>query len=266
MFLDRNYTIIPVHQAFSSLVYPLQYLVNAPSRLMTWSRSVWGTKQALFDEAEALYAEQLQLKAELQQFLALQKENAALKSLLALSKSSKHHMMAAEVLTLKTAATRHLLVINKGKRDGVSSGQLVLDTEGVTGQVIEVGFMTSTVLLISDSASAVPVRNQRTGETAILAGTNQPERLSLIYLPKTASVQQGDVLLTSGLGKRYPAGYPVGVVEGVDNPSGEAFIRVDVRPFTRYHRNRLVLLVWPDEADMAFANEATARLARKGAK
>lgn len=256
MFLDRSYTIVPIHQVLNVLVYPLQYVVDIPTRFMNWSYLAWTSKQVLLDETRALYTEQLRLKIALQKLSSLQNENAELKALLDLSRSSEDKTMAAEILKLETAPTRHFLLINKGKHDGVEAGQLVIDTEGVTGQVIEVGLFSSKVLLISDSASAVPVRNQRTGETAILAGTNKPERLSLIYLPKTASVEPGDVLVTSGLGARYPAGYPVGVVERVDNPLGEAFIRIDVRPLTRYHRNRLVLIVWRSEKNIEEAEEA----------
>ncbi len=264
IFLDKNYTILPLHQLLTSAASPFQYVVDAPGRLIAWSRGLWGSKQALLDETRALYEEQLRLKVILQQLTSLQNENTILKSLLALSEQSKHPMMTAQVLAVETTQTRHVLVINKGKKDGILLGQLVLDTEGVMGQVIEVGFMTSTVLLISDSASAVPVRNQRTGETAIVAGTNLPERLSLIYLPKTASVEIGDVLVTSGLGKTYPEGYPVGMVNKVDNPPGEAFIRIDVKPFTRYHRSRMVLLVWPDEKAGALKKEIKVRLSKQG--
>jgi rod shape-determining protein MreC len=266
MFLDRSHAIVPVHRFFASLVYPLQYVVDAPGRIFSWSRFFWGSKEALLDEARALHEEQLYLKAELQQLLDIQSENAILKSLLALSKQSKHQTMAAKILALETTATRHLFIINKGKRDGVILGQLVLDTAGVTGQVIDVGLISSTVLLISDAASAVPVRNQRTGETGLLAGTNTPEHLSLHYLPKTASVQVGDVLVTSGLGLHYPEGYPVGVVDAVGNPSGEAFIRIDVRPFTHYARDRLVLLVWPDKKNKAMQKEVKTRLKKQGKK
>jgi rod shape-determining protein MreC len=255
MFLDRSHMIVPVHRMFASLVYPFQYAVDAPGRVMAWSRVFWGSKKVLLDEARVLHEEQLQLKVELQQLLALQNENHVLNALLAVSKRSAHQTTAAQILAFETTVTRHLFIINKGKQDGVTIGQLVLDSEGVTGQIIDVGPITSTVLLISDAASAVPVRNQRTGETAILAGTNALERLSLIYLPKTASVQAGDVLVTSGLGLRYPEGYPVGVVERVDNPSGEAFVRVDVRPFTHYYRDRLVLLVWPDKKNKILQKE-----------
>ncbi len=228
MCLDRSHLIAPVHRVFASVASPFQYIVDTPGRIARWSRGVWGSKQALLHETKALHQEQLALKVRLQQFAALEKENDVLKNLLALTKETQYPTRAARVLAFQAMPTRHLLVINKGKKDGVTSGQLVLDTRGVTGQVIDVGLFTSTVLLISDAASAVPVRNQNTGETAILSGTNTLERLSLNYLPKTAHVKPGDVLVTSGLGLRYPAGYPVGVVEAVDNPAGEAFIRVVV--------------------------------------
>jgi rod shape-determining protein MreC len=247
MCVDKHYNLLPLHRIFSSIVFPVQYAVDAPGRLALWSRGVWGSKQALLDEARVLHEEQLHLKVALQQMLALQDENTVLKSLLHASQQSKHQTAMANILSIETSQSRHTVLINKGKQDGVLPGQLVIDTEGVTGQVIAVNLMTSTVLLISDASSAIPVRNQRTGETTILAGTNQPQHLSLIYLPKTTTVQVGDVLVTSGLGEQYPEGYPVGVVNQVDNPGGEAFVRIDVTPFTHYHRDRMVLLIWPDK-------------------
>jgi rod shape-determining protein MreC len=104
--------------------------------------------------------------------------------------------------------------------------------------------MTSAVLLISDSKSAVPVSNNRTGERAILVGTNSIDQLSLINLPKTSSIHPGDILVTSGLGRRYPEGYPVGKVEKVNSIPGEDFVKVTVSPIALLNRNRLVLLIW----------------------
>jgi rod shape-determining protein MreC len=120
--------------------------------------------------------------------------------------------------------------------------------------------MTSTVLLISDSKSAVPVLNNRTGERAILVGTNSLDQLSLINLPKTASIHPGDVLVTSGLGGRYPEGYPVGKVEKVSSIPGEDFVKVMVSPIALLNRNRLVLLIWPDFDQEQLAVQINERL------
>ncbi|MDF1683330.1 MAG: rod shape-determining protein MreC [Legionellaceae bacterium] len=263
MFADHHYGNMPIHRIFSCVIYPVQYVMDAPTRLIQWTRLTWTSKQALLAENERLRHQQLYLQSQNMQSLMLQDENTSLKELLALSQTVKHRSMAADVLAVSTGHTRQVVIINKGKQAGVVLGQLVLDTQGVMGQVIDVGLRTSTILLISDANSAVPVKNQRTGEKAILNGTNSTTQLSLINLPKTVSVQKGDVLLTSGLGQQYPAGYPVGVVEKVTLPPGEDFIRVSVRPLTALARNQLVLLVWPDEQTIALNQEVGSRLRKQ---
>lgn len=266
MFADHHYGTMPIHRVFASFIFPFQYATDAPIRLINWTRLTWTSKQDLLAENERLRHQQLYLQSQNMQSLMLQDENASLKALLALSQTVKHRSMAADVLAVNTGHARQVVIINKGKQAGVVLGQLVLDTEGVMGQVIDVGSRTSTVLLVSDVNSAVPVRNQRTGEKAILNGTNNTRHLSLIHLPKTVSVQQGDVLLTSGLGQQYPAGYPVGVVETVTIHPGEEFIRVSVRPLTSPDRNHLVLLVWPDEQKIVLNQEVDSRLQKQKVK
>jgi len=266
MLADHHYGTMPIHRVFSSFIFPVQYATDAPIRLINWTRLTWTSKQDLLAANERLRHQQLYLQSQNMQSLMLQDENASLKALLALSQTVKHRSMAADVLAVNTGHARQVVIINKGKQAGVVLGQLVLDTEGVMGQVIDVGLKTSTVLLVSDVNSAVPVRNQRTGEKAILNGTNNTRHLSLIHLPKTVSVQQGDVLLTSGLGQQYPAGYPVGVVETVTIHPGEEFIRVSVHPLTSLNRNHLVLLVWPDEQKLALNQEVDTRLQKQKVK
>ena len=159
-------------------------------------------------------------------------------------------------MAVDTTPSRQVLILNKGSRDGVFVGQPVLDAKGVMGQIIDVGLMTSTILLISDAKCAVPIRNNRTGERAILVGTNSMTHLSLIHLPGTSSIVKGDLLVTSGLGRRYPEGYPVGRVEDITHKPGDEFMTVRVAPIARLNRNRLVLLIWPEEEH----NELTAQI------
>jgi rod shape-determining protein MreC len=155
------------------------------------------------------------------------------------------------------------VVLNTGKRDGAYVGQPVLDAKGIMGQIVDVGPITSTVLLISDSKSAVPVRNNRTGERAILVGTNDIEELSLINLPKTSSIHPGDVLVTSGLDRHYPEGYPVGLVEQVNSIPGDDFVKVKVKPVALLNRNRLVLLIGPDAEQEQLTKQINKRLNAK---
>lgn len=247
MFSDYRYHYLDnVRSGFSLIVSPLQYAVDYPVRVVGWVQSLVSAKKALIDENMRLRYQQTALEAELQKLLVIQKENSQLKELLLTSSQADMRAMAAQILAVDTSNARQIVVLNKGNRDGVYSGQPILDAKGVMGQVVDVGPMTSTVLLISDSKSAVPVRNNRTGERAILVGTNSLDQLSLINLPKTASIHPGDVLVTSGLGGRYPEGYPVGKVEKVTSLPGEDFVKVVVSPIALLNRNRLVLLIWPD--------------------
>ena len=214
MFSDYHYRYLDsVRSGFSLMVSPLQYAVDYPVRMIGWVQSLVSAKKALIDENVQLRYQQTILEAELQKLLVIQKENLQLKELLLTSSKADMRAMAAQILAVETSNSRQVVVLNKGKRDGVYVGQPVLDAKGVMGQMIDVGPMTSTVLLISDSKSAVPVSNNRTGERAILVGTNDIEELSLINLPKTSSIHPGDVLVTSGLDRQYPEGYPVGLVE-----------------------------------------------------
>ncbi|MDA9272276.1 rod shape-determining protein MreC [bacterium] len=248
MIADYHYQSIGhVRSGFSTLVSPVQFAVDYPVRVMEWIRSLISSKTTLINENMRLRYQQTVLEAELQKFLSVRNENLELKELLSASSSASMRAMAAQILAVDTTSSRQLLVLDKGTRDGVLVGLPVLDAKGVMGQIIDVGLMTSTVLLISDSKCAVPVRNDRTGERAILVGTNNMGRLSLINLPKTSSIVKGDLLVTSGLGRRYPEGYPVGRVEDVKITSGDDFIKVSVSPVAWLNRSRLVLLIWPEE-------------------
>ncbi len=214
----------------------------------------------MIDENIQLRYQQTLLEAKLQKLLVIRNENSQLKELLSASVKSSERAMAAEILAVDTTSSRQLLILNKGKHDSVYVGQPVLDAKGITGQVIDVGMNTSTVLLISDSKSAVPVRNNRTGERAILVGKNSMSELLLINLPKSSSITIGDLLVTSGLGRRYPEGYPVGKVEKIQTLPGDDFIKVTVSPLAQLNRNRLVLLIWPDKAEAELTKQIDERL------
>lgn len=265
MVADSHYRYLDsARSGFSLLIFPVQYAVDYPVRVVGWVRSLVSTKKALIDENMQLRYHQTLLESELQKLLVLQNENSQLKELLAASSSANVRAMVGEILAVDMSSSRQLLVLNKGKRDGVLLGQPVLDAKGVMGQVVDVGYMTSTVLLISDSKCAVPVQNNRTGERAILVGTNSISKLALINLPKTSTIAKGDLLVTSGLGRRYPEGYPVGRVEEITNISGEEFIKVSVSPLASLNRNRLVLLVWPEEEHAELTSQINERMRAMG--
>lgn len=261
MFADYHYHALGQARSLLTLIVsPVQYLVDYPMRMIGWFHSLVSTKKSLIDENIQLRYQQTLLEAKMQKLLVIRRENSQLKALLSASASSSDRTMAAEILAVDTTSSRQLLVLNKGSSDNVFVGQPVLDAKGVTGQVIDVGIKTSTVLLISDAKSAVPVRNDRTGERAILIGTNSMSQLSLINLPKSSPIAKGDLLVTSGLGQRYPEGYPVGRVDDIHILPGEDFIKVSVSPIALLNRSRLVLLIWPDKERAELSEQIDERI------
>jgi rod shape-determining protein MreC len=141
-------------------------------------------------------------------------------------------------------AFRERVLVDKGAQDGVFVGQAVLDAGSVFGQVARVGQLTAEVILISDATHAIPVQINRNGLRTIAAGTGDMGRLKLPYLPTSADVVVGDLLVTSGLGGGFPAGYPVGTVAEVKRDPAQSLADVDVKPAAALDRSRELMFVW----------------------
>ncbi|MCY1411219.1 rod shape-determining protein MreC [compost metagenome] len=151
-------------------------------------------------------------------------------------------------------------------------GQPVLDARGLMGQVVEVMPYTARVLLLTDTTHSIPVQVNRNGLRAIASGTGNPERLELRHVADTADIKEGDLLVSSGLGQRFPAGYPVATVKEVIHDSGQPFAVVRAVPTARLNRSRYLLLVFSDRrtpeqraVDAALAQEAADREAAAAA-
>lgn len=228
------------------LVYPLQWAVNVPHQLWSWSLNSLASRQKLYDENEALRAQQLLLTAQLQKLMILEQENTELRELLKSSEHLSGRAMAAELLALSSNPAEQVIIVNRGLRDKIYSGQPVLDAFGVVGEVIDVTPFTSKVMLITDFRSAVPVQNSRNGLRAIAAGLGAENRVALKNVPDTSDVQVGDVFVTSGLGARYPLGYPVGKVISVEKNSDARFSKIILKPLAHLNRDTHVLLMTED--------------------
>ena len=125
----------------------------------------------------------------------------------------------------------------------------MIGSEGLMGQVTDVFSSRSRVLLITDITHALPVQVQRNGLRSIAEGMGDG-RLRLRYISPTMDIVAGDLLESSGLGDRYPAGYPVGAVESIRRDPGKTFVEVIVAPGEPLNRRRNVLLIFPSEAQL----------------
>jgi rod shape-determining protein MreC len=246
MILDKRVeAITEVRAALSMPLVPLQYLVSWPIQFVDKVRDTVSTYDSLVKENLDLKAEQLRLRAQVQRLLAIELENNQLKALTNSSSQIQGKVLVAQLLAVSSDPFMNQVVLDKGSRDAVYVGQPVLDADGVMGQVIEVGPLTSRVLLINDTHSGVPVQITRNGIRAIVVGDAYTGKLRLINVPQTADVIKGDILITSGLGEHYPEGYPVGKVTHVDKDPGMQFANIAVEASARLDRSRGVLLVWP---------------------
>jgi rod shape-determining protein MreC len=253
-----------LHSALSAVVAPLQYAISMPFELLAWAQDSFSTHQQLLQENADLKAKLLLQQAQIQKILELEKENRQLRALLKSSSYLGSNVKVAQILAVDVDPYMAQAVIDKGKKYGVFEGQPVIDADGVMGQVIQVGPLTSRVMLITDTRSAVPVQDERTGIRAIAIGTGPQRPLALINVPETADIKVGDRLLTSGLDLRYPVGYPLGIVKSVNFHSGQLFATIAIQPAANLNQSRQVLLMWlPAQAVYSEAKQDLEKMAKE---
>lgn len=228
------------------LLFPVQSLVNQPVQFFQWLKTNISTQQDVLEENARLRARQLLLQAKLQRLLGLETENSQLRALLGSPSQFSEKMLVGQLLDTNLDPLSQQVIVDKGEREGVFVGQPVLDAYGVMGQVIDVGVFSSRVLLITDARSAIPVQNSRNGLRAIAAGTNFMDELILLHMPATADIKVGDLYVTSGLGGRFPFGYPVAVVTSVKR-TGDRFVGITLKPNAHINNARLIVLIWPTQ-------------------
>jgi len=232
-----------VRKVIGATVYPLRILVDAPVSSWRWVRENTAGRNDLLLEISRLNAERLLTHARLQRFTALESENARLRAMLDATAKVRDQVQVAEIMSVSSNPFRHIVVIDKGSRDGVYNGQAMIDADGVVGQVIEAGLLLSNGVLISDPDHALPVQVNRNGLRTIAVGSGEFDHLDLPFLPNNADIEEGDLLVTSGLGGAFPPGYPVGVVDSVTRVPQEPFADVTATPAARLNQVREIMLI-----------------------
>ena len=246
MVLDARYQRLDkLRVALSVVTMPVEYAVNLPFQFATWLHTALTSREQLLTENTYLHAKELILQARVQKLLALQQENAQLRALLQSAPKDSDKILVAQLMAVETNPFVEQVVLDKGSRDEVYVGQPVLDEQGIVGQVIAVEPLSSRVMLLTDNQSAIPVQIVRNGLRGIVEGNGADEPLSLLHVTQTNDIQRGDILVTSGLGQRFPLGYPLGEVRTIKRVRGRRFVSVAVAPKASLNHTRQVLLVWP---------------------
>ena len=245
----------PVRATIGTLVSPLQVLAELPYLLADEVGEVASTHDSLRTRNAELERRILELTQISQQYLSLRTENERLRALLGSRARLPSEVMVAELVAIVPTPNTHQVIIDKGSDSGVSLGQAVLDAQGLFGQVVEVNRFTSRVLLIVDQSHAVPVQVNRSGVRSVAAGTGDLDHLILENVQVTADIQEGDLMESSGLGGRFPRGYPVGIVTSVEIGDTSPYASVEVRPLAALDRSRHVLLVFAQSLNDEYLND-----------
>jgi len=245
MTLDhRQHHADTLRATLSLLMYPIQAVVGLPATTGNWLSETLSSHQNLLNQNRQLHDEQLLLKVKLQKLESLEAENERLRELLGSSIKVGEKTLIAELVAVDMDPFSQRLLLNKGSVDKVYSGQPILDADGVMGQVLDVSPISSTAILITDPSHAIPVEVNRNGLRAIALGTGDTNQLDLPHIPNNADIKPDDLLVTSGLGGRFPAGYPVARVTSVTNNPGAPFSSVTAKPTAKLLSTREILLVW----------------------
>lgn len=252
MYYDqRAHWVQRIRYELQTGAYPVQVAVSSPTNAWRWLAESLQTRAALQTQVAQLRARERALDLAVMREAALERENAQLRGLKAALPPLIKKWQLAEVVSVETNPLRQRLVVNKGARDGVFVNEAVVDTNGILGQVARVGPWSAEIILVTDPEHALPVEVTRNGLRSIAVGSGNSGELLLPYLAINSDVKSGDLLVSSGLGGVFPAGYPVATITGVRRENNQILAQVRAQPLAAVERDREVMLLTFDASHPA---------------
>jgi rod shape-determining protein MreC len=263
MAMDQRGHYVPrLRSQADYLIEPIYHVMEWPVRAL---RNLFGqlqSRHSLRKENATLREQLLSQQGALQRLQTLTEENRRLRALIEGAEGQVFEYQFAELVRVDLDPFSHKVMVDRGSSDGVEIGQAVIDGAGVMGQVEDVHPHFSRIRLISDPNHALPVQINRTGLRTIAFGAGVTGALKLSSVPRQADVREGDLVVTSGLGNRFPGGYPVAEVTAIDRKEGSTFVAVEATPLAALDRGREVLLIHVpgmevEDAELPESGEAT---------
>ena len=226
------------------IIYPLNYISMMPKRILETSLKESQEKSALESQIEVLTSQNIKLKIQLQEYQSLKDENLRLRSMSKKSLTVSKKQALVKVINNNAHPTKKVLTIDKGRKEGIFIGQNVIGLKGLVGQVIEVNYLSSNVLLISDLNHNIPSQITRTGEKVLVKGMNYNNKLEVIFAELNMDVRIGDIITTSGMAKRFKESIPIGKVSMVENDQDANFTKINIVPFENIGSTSELILIW----------------------
>ncbi|MFZ1547875.1 MAG: rod shape-determining protein MreC [Candidatus Nitrotoga sp.] len=245
LFVDVRYRYLEsIRSGLSVLVHPLQRLVTTPSKLWHEVDDFFSTHNSLIRDNAALLHQHTLDGARLLQLEVLKGENQHLRTLLMVKQRADYPMQLAEIIYVERDIFNRKILLDKGTQANVLAGQIVMDDSGIVGQVTRVYPWMSEVTLITDKDHSVPVQVLRNGLRAVVFGSGDASnKLALRYMPISADIQNGDVLVTSGIDGTYPPGLPVAKIIHVERDPTYPFARILCAPIAGVDKRRQLLIL-----------------------
>ncbi len=232
-----------VRSALLTTLTPIEQAATYPKQFYDLVTTDFTSMDELKLENQKLKTELLLLKAKMQQYTNMELEIDRLQALLGTTgKMDNKRVQIATVEFFSSNPLSQFITLNKGNLDGVERQQVVIDDQGIMGQVINTTPTSSRILLITDPDHQIPVRIQRTGQRGILDGTGH-DSVSLTFIPKNSAVEVGDLLESSGLGKVFPAGYPVARISKIKELEAEPYLEIIATPVAQLRQAQKVLIL-----------------------
>jgi rod shape-determining protein MreC len=236
--------------------YPIQQAARLPVVIVEGAAGFFATQARLREENESLRARLLVATLDAQRYESAQAEASSLRRLIGATERLERKAIPVEVLYAGRDPYARKVIVDRGAQHGVQPGSAVVDDAGVIGQLTRAHAFVSEVTLLTDLGLAIPVQVLRNGLRAIAFGGGSSGLLELRYMAANADVENGDVLVTSGIDGTYPAGLPVASVVRVERDASYTFARVLAQPLAGVERGRYALVLSPGARQPEYPKDA----------
>lgn len=237
----RSELLQPIRSVTTMINIPFEFTVALPKNIF----SVFGDyypDDSIQQRLVEMRQKQALLEARLQRYEALEEENQRLSKLLSISKRFANKAVLAEIIEFELEPFRHRIVINRGTEAGIYRGQPAISPQGVLGQVSDVGYFRSVIILITDPSHGLPVQIERNGLRTIIQGSGKPDQVTVPFLENPSDIHLGDILVTSGMGGRFPGGYKVAEISAIVKDASQAFMIITAKTIQIGRAKEVLLL------------------------
>ena len=226
------------------IVYPINKVSNLPKTFINELIQESSNIKDLELELKILEKENMYLKIKLQELNSLRSENIRLRKISKASNITSKKQTIVKVISNTASPNKRVVSIDKGEKYGVYIGQNVIGVDGLVGQVIETAFVSSKVILITESTHTVPAVVDRTGDNILVTGHTDDGKLIVPYAEMGVDIIVGDVISTSGVANRFKAKIPIGIVVKKTSNRDKEFSDIEIKPFEKIGQMSELILIW----------------------